>query len=144
MASNVLGKQDWGWDERDILEIICNTQAEHVSIAQAAEANQLQETLVGSAEQPRDKHHARRGADTHHSVTERRSAPRIRYAWQISGRWKQGDSNSMLNIRTLHIKKGPLQSLVLAQRWAPEHKECSTQVKSVKTVFSPDRWLFFI
>lgn len=34
--------------------LICNTQAEHVSIAQAAEANQLQETLVGSAEQPRD------------------------------------------------------------------------------------------
>lgn len=42
----------------------------------------------------------------------------------------------MLNIRTLHTKKGPLQSLVLAQRWAPEHKEYSTQVKSVKTLLT--------
>lgn len=39
----------------------------------------------------------------------------------------------MLNIRTLHTKKGPLQSLVLVQRWASEHKEYSTQVKSEKT-----------
>lgn len=53
--------------------------------------------------------------------------------------FRQGDRNSMLNVRTLYNKKGPLQSLVLAQRWAFEHKEYLTQVKSMKTVFSPEQ-----
>lgn len=49
MASNVLGKQDWGQDGRDILETnLPNTYAEHASVAQSAEANQLQDTLQDS------------------------------------------------------------------------------------------------
>lgn len=144
MASNVLGKQDWGWDERDILEINLQYTGRACVNCTGSRSQPVTGNTRGQCRTAPRQHHARRGADTHHSATDRRSAPRIRYTWQISGRWKQGDRNSMLNIRTLHIKKGPLQSLVLAQRWAPEHKECSTQVKSVKTVFSPDQWLFFI
>lgn len=115
-----------------------NTQAEHPSITQSTEANQLQdtflETVQNSPETPplqadRGTAMPRRDADTQaiwgkrEVVPQQSGMPDRKLQEEERREMENGTLNIRSSIRTLAgtcaLKRNPLKSLVLAQRWAP-------------------------